>query len=268
MSNSTIHPQSTYASVNGLNLYYEIHGTGEPLVLLHGGLGATEMLGEVLLQLAAGRQVIAVDLQAHGRTADIDRPMRFEHMADDIAALIRHLGLARADVMGYSLGGGVALRTAIQHPELVRKLVVVSAPCKRDGWYPEVVAGLAQLGPQVAEPFKQSPIYQLYARIAPRPDDWPVLLTKLGDLGRQEYDWSQEVAAIKAPTMIVVGDADGVRTAHAVQFFELLGGGKADAGLDGSGMSNARLAILPATTHYNIFSSPALAAAVTPFLDA
>jgi hypothetical protein len=126
-----------YAPVNGLQLYYEIHGTGKPLILLHGGLGSIEMMGELLPLLSAGRQVIAVDLQAHGRTADIERPMRCEAMADDIAALLKHLGIAKADVMGYSLGGGVALRTVIQYPEMVRKLVLVSTPCRRDGWYPE-----------------------------------------------------------------------------------------------------------------------------------
>ena len=194
--------------------------------------------------------------------------MSFELMAEDIAALIKHLGIEDADVMGYSLGGGVALRTAIQHPEVVRKLVLVSTPFKRDGWYPEVLAGMGQMGPQVAEQMKQTPMYQLYASIAPKPEDWPVLLTKLGELLRQDYDWSNEVAAIKAPTLIVVGDADSVRTAHAVAFFELLGGGKVDAGWDGSGMSNARLAILPSMTHYNIFSSPTLAAVVASFLDA
>jgi pimeloyl-ACP methyl ester carboxylesterase len=257
-----------YASVNGLNLYYEIHGAGEPLILLHGGVGAIQMFGEVLLSLAQNRQVVAVDLQAHGRTADIDRPLSFELMADDIAALIKHLGIEEGDVMGYSLGGGVALRTAIQYPELVRKLVLVSAPFKRAGWYPEILAGMGQMGPQVAEPMKQTPMYQLYASIAPKPEDWPVLLTKLGELLRQDYDWSDEVAAIKAPTLIVVGDADSVRTAHAVAFFELLGGGKFDAGWGGSGMSNARLAILPATTHYNIYSSHQLSAVVAAFLDA
>ncbi len=260
--------KGNYASVNGLNLYYEIHGAGEPLILLHGGVGAIQMFGEVLPSLAQNRRVVAVDLQAHGRTADIDRELRFELMAGDIAALIKHLGIEEADVMGYSLGGGVALRTAIQHPEVVRKLVLVSAPFKRDGWYPEILAGMGQMGPQVAEPMKQTPMYQLYASIAPKPEDWPVLLTKLGELLRQDYDWSNEVAAIKAPTLLVVGDADSVRTAHAVAFFELLGGGKVDAGWDGSGMSNARLAILPATTHYNIYSSPQLSAVVAPFLDA
>lgn len=260
--------KGSYASVNGLNLYYEIHGAGEPLILLHGGVGAIQMFGEVLSSLALNRQVVAIDLQAHGRTADIDRPLSYELMANDIAALIKHLGIEEANVMGYSLGGGVALRTAIQYPEVVRKLVLVSTPFKRDGWYPEVLAGMGQMGPQVAEPMKQTPMYQHYASIAPKLEDWPVLLTKLGELLQQDYDWSKDVAAIKAPTLIVVGDADSVRTAHAVSFFELLGGGKVDAGWDGSGMSNARLAILPATTHYNIFSSPQLSAVVAPFLDA
>jgi pimeloyl-ACP methyl ester carboxylesterase len=257
-----------YAAVNGLNLYYETYGSVEkPVVLLHGGVGAIEMFGEVLPLLAQGRKVIAVDLQAHGRTADIDRPLSYELMADDIAALIKHLGLASADVMGYSLGGGVALQTAIRHPDVVHKLVLVSTPFKRNGWYPEVLAGMEQMGPGAAEPMKQTPMYQLYAGIAPRPEDWPVLLTKLGQLLKQDYDWSKDVAAIEAPTLIVVGDADSVRTSHAVELFELLGGGKADAGWDGSGMSNARLAILPATTHYNIFSSPALASTAAQFLD-
>jgi pimeloyl-ACP methyl ester carboxylesterase len=261
-------PEGNYAEVSDLNMYYEIRGSGEPLILLHGGVGAIEMFGEVLPLLAEGRRVVAVDLQAHGRTADIDRPLSYEMMADDIAALIGHLGLEKADVMGYSLGGGVALQTAIRHPEVVRKLVLVSTPFKRDGWYPEILAGMGQLGPEAAEPMKQTPMYQLYAGVAPRPEDWPELLTKLGRLLGQDYDWSEEVSAIEAPTIIVVGDADSVRTAHAVEFFELLGDGKADAGWDRSEMPNAQLAILPATTHYDIFSSPTLASAVTSFLDA
>jgi pimeloyl-ACP methyl ester carboxylesterase len=256
-----------YALVNGINLYYEIHGSGEPLILLHGGLGATEMFGEVVPLLAKSRRVIAVDLQAHGRTADIDRPMSFEAMADDIAALIKHLGIEKADVMGYSLGGGVALRVAIQHPDAVKKLVLVSIAFKRDGWYPEILAGMAQVSAASAEPMKQTPMYQMYARIAPKPADWPVLLTKTGDLLRKDYDWSKDVAAIKASTLLVFGDADAVSPAHAVQFFELLGGGKKDGGWDGSGMSNAQLAILPGLTHYTIFSSPTLASTITPFLD-
>ena len=139
---------------------------------------------------------------------------------------------------------------------------------KSPAFDPEILAGMAQMGAGAAEPMKQTPMYQLYARIAPKPADWPVLLTKMGELLRKDYDWSNDVAAIKAPTLLVYGDADAVRTAHAVQFFELLGGGKKDAGWDGSGMSTARLAILPGLTHYNVFSSPALASTVMPFLDA
>jgi pimeloyl-ACP methyl ester carboxylesterase len=158
--------------------------------------------------------------------------------------------------MGYSLGGGVALRTAIQHPEVVRKLVVVSSPFGQDGWYPEVIAGMAQLGAQSAEATKATPFYQLYTSLAPKPEDWSALHVKLHDLLTRNYDWSKEVAGLKMPTMIVVGDADSVRTAHAVRFFELLGGGQKDGGYDGSGMSDARLAILPGLTHFTVFSLP------------
>lgn len=259
--------QGHYAHVNGLKMYYEVHGSGEPLVLLHGGAGAIEIFAEILPALADHHQVIGVDLQAHGRTADIDRPLRYELMADDIAALVEHLRLERVDVMGYSLGGGVALRTAIQHPDAIGKLVLVSAPFRRSGWYPEVLERVGRIS-ESAEPMKRSPMYQLYASIAPRPEDWTVLFAKLGELLRRDYDWSEEVKLLRAPALIAVGDADGVRASHAVEFFELLGGGKTDAGRDGSKRPISRLAILPYVTHYDIFASPALVAAALPFLDA
>ena len=265
---STTLARKGYAPVNGLNMYYEIHGAGEPLVLLHGGLGLTDMLAELIPQLAVGRQVIAADMQGHGRTADIDRPLRLEHMGDDVAALIAHLGFERADVMGYSMGAGAALRAAIQHPERVRKLVEVSIPFRRSGWYPENLAGMDQMGAAAAEFMKQTPIYESYARVAPDPDHFPALLDKIGDSLRRDYDWSQEVAALRMPTMLVFGDADSVSPAHAAEFFGLLGGGRRDGSWDRSGMVASRLAILPDTTHYDIFSSPALASAVIPFLDA
>jgi len=260
--------KSGYAPVNGLRLYYEIHGSGEPLILLHGGFGAGDMFAPMMPVLSQHRQVITVDLQAHGRTADIDRPITFEVMADDIAGLAKYLGITNADVMGYSLGGGVALRTAVQHPELVKRLILVSVAFRRDGWYREIVTAMSQVGAASAEPMKQTPMYQMYSRLAPRPADWPVLLAKIGDLLKRDYDWSSDVAGLKMPTLLVYGDADAVRTAHAVQFFELLGGGKKDGGWDGSGISTARLAILPGLTHYTVFSSPLLSATVASFLGA
>ena len=260
-------PSGQYASVNGIELYYEIHGSGSPLVLLHGGLGAIEMFGPLLPALAAHYQVIAVDLQAHGRTADIDRPISYEAMADDVAALIQSLKLDKADVMGYSLGGGVALETAIRHPDVVRKLVLLSTVFKRDGWYPEVQAGMAAMNADAAQAMLQTPMYQLYAGIAPRPEDWPVLVTKMGDLLRQDYDWSKDVAALKLPVLIVVGDADSVRLTHAAEMFELLGGAKVDGAMGGRPAS--QLAVLPDTTHFSIFTNAALVPpVVVPFLDA
>jgi pimeloyl-ACP methyl ester carboxylesterase len=259
---------SSYAPVNGLSMYYEVHGSGQPLILLHGGFGMTGMFAGIIPQLAQNRQVIAVDLQGHGRTADIDRPLRSELMGDDLAALITHLGFAQADVMGYSMGGAAALRAAIQHPALVRKLVVVSVPFQRNGWSPEMVAGMEQMNAASMEFMRGTPMYEGYVAIAPDPDHFPALCDKMGDMLRQDYDWTAEVAALNMPTMIVCGDADGLPPAHAAQFFELLGGGKRDGSWDGSGMTHSRLAILPATTHYDIFASPALIASVTPFLDA
>jgi pimeloyl-ACP methyl ester carboxylesterase len=260
--------QGKFANVNGLRLYYETYGAGRPLILLHGGFGVIGMFEQNLPALAENRQVIAVELQGHGHTADIDRPLSFEQMADDVAALIEHLGIQDADLLGYSLGGGVALQTAIRHPDLVGRLVLVSAPCKSDGWYPEVLAGMRSMTAEVGKTWVGSPMHQAYASVAPRPDDWPVLVGKMGQLLSHDYDWSEAVSALKSPVMLVIGDADSVRPAHAVEFFQLLGGGQRDANWDRSGMSNSRLAILPATTHYYIFSSPLLAAAVIPFLDA
>jgi pimeloyl-ACP methyl ester carboxylesterase len=258
----------SYADVNGISLYYEEHGSGQPLVLLHGGLAAGSVYAPVMPALAAGRRVILVDLQAHGRTADVDRPLRYETLADDIAGLIGHLGLGQADVMGCSFGGATALRTAIQHPGLVRRLVVVSVPFRRGGWYPESLAGMDRMGSHLAEMFKQGPLYQSYASVAPRVEDWPVLLDKIGDLLRRGYDWSADLEKITAPVMLVYADADAVRPAHIVDFYARLGGGLRDANWDGSARSVARLAVLPGQTHYDIFVSPALPAAVIPFLDA
>jgi pimeloyl-ACP methyl ester carboxylesterase len=259
---------SGYAPVDGLRLYYEIRGSGKPLVLIHGGFGSIETFGPVLTALSASRKVIAVDLQGHGRTADIDRPIRYELMADDIAGLLAYLHVEKADVMGYSLGGGVALQVAIRHPGVVRKLVVVSAAATRSGWYPEILAAEAQMNAAVAEQMKQSPMYALYASLAPRPQDWPVVVTKLGELLKLDYDWSKGIANITAPTLLVFGDQDAVQMPAIAALFGLFGGGRHAPTFDGSGRPRAQLAILPGVTHYDIFMSPALASVASTFLDA
>jgi pimeloyl-ACP methyl ester carboxylesterase len=261
-----------YADVNGINLYYETHGRAglRPLVLLHGGLGSGEMFGPTLPALAANHQVIVPDLQGHGRTADIDRPLDTRLMADDIAALITHLGLDRPDVVGYSLGGGVGFFTAVRHPELVRRLVMVSANIRRDAIYPEMLAQQEQVGPEAAEFMKDTPMYELYHRVAPRPEDFPRLLGKIGASMAKDFDFSDEVRGLKVPTLIVAADADMAPPSHYVEVFGLLDGGKRDGGWmsEGRPAGGHALAILPGLTHYNIGTSPLLAAVATAFLDA
>jgi pimeloyl-ACP methyl ester carboxylesterase len=193
--------------------------------------------------------------------------MRFETMGDDIAALIPALGFERAAIMGFSLGGGAALRTAIQHPEVVDRLVLVSTPFKRQGWYPEMPAGMDAQGPEMADFLRPTPLYEGYAAVAPRVEDWPILVQQVTEVVKIDYDWSAEIPGLAMPVMIVAGDADGLPPSHAVAFFELLGGGKRDANWDRSGMTPHRLAILPGATHYDINALPALSDAVTPFLD-
>jgi pimeloyl-ACP methyl ester carboxylesterase len=256
---------SGYVTSNGVSVYYEIHGTGEPLVVLHGGFGAIEMFGDNLDALAKHHQVIGIDLQGHGRTALAERAMSFDAMADDVVAVLDHVAVKKTDVMGYSLGGEVALVTAIRHPERVKRLVVVSAPFNRDGWHSQMTDGMAQISPAAAEPMKHTPMYELYARIAPKVQDWPRFLGAMGDLLRKPFDVSADVPKLP-PTLIIVGDADGVRLTHAVEFFALLGGGQRDAGWDGKDRPASQLAILPGQTHYGIFMAPALVATIEPFL--
>jgi pimeloyl-ACP methyl ester carboxylesterase len=258
--------QTGYAPINGLQMYYEIHGSGEPLVLLHGAFGAIDLWGPILTTLAQNQQVIAVEFQGHGHTADIiDRPLSYEQMADDVATLLDHLGIAQADVVGYSMGGTTGLQLAIRHPELVRKLVAVSANFSSDGYYPELLMGLQMMTPEI---FAGTPQEEAYVRHAPNPEDFPVLVEKQKVLP-QDYAWPvEDVAGITAPTLVVIGDSDVVRPEHAVDLFRLLGGG-VPADLTGS-LPNARLAILPGTTHASIVLDRAdqLLAAIEPFLAA
>jgi len=258
-----------YVEVNGINLYVETHGTGRPLVLLHGGLGSGEMFGPILPALAEHHQVVAVDLQGHGRTADIDRPLDVRLMADDVAALVDHLGLEQPDVMGYSLGAGVALHTAAKHPDKVRRLVLVSANIRRDAIYPELLDQQGQVSAAAAEFMVDTPMYQLYQRVAPRPEDFPRLLDKIGAAMAQDFDYAEDVRGLRMPTLVVAADADMAPPSHYAEVFGLLDGGLRDGGWAGEGRpaGGHALAILPGLTHYDIFSSPLLAAAALDFLD-
>jgi pimeloyl-ACP methyl ester carboxylesterase len=258
-----------YADVNGISLYYETHGTGRPLILLHGGLGSGEMFGPILPAFAEHRQVILVDLQGHGRTADIDRPLDIRLMAGDIAALIDHLGLDRPDLVGYSLGGGVALHTAVAYPEKVGRLVACSAHIRSDAIYAEMRAQQGQVSAAAAEFMKDTPMYELYHRIAPRPEDFGRLLDKIGEAMAQPFDFTEQVGGLQEPTMVMAADADMAPPSHFVEFFALLDGGQRDGGWMGEGRpaGGHALAILPGLTHYNIFMSPLFVQAALTFVD-
>jgi pimeloyl-ACP methyl ester carboxylesterase len=258
---------SGHVPVHGVDYYYEIHGHGEPLLLLHGGLGSIDMFGPVLPLLAAGRQVIGVDLHGHGRTALGERDISLVAIGDDLAALLDALGYEQVDVLGYSFGGGAGFRLAVQHPERVRRLVLVSAGFARDGFHAEMLPIQAQLDGSMAEHMKDTPMYESYTAVAPRPQDFPKLLDRMGNYMRTPYDWSDDVRKLAMPVMLVFGDADMYRPEHVVRFYQLLGGGLRDAGWMREHISQNRLAILPDLTHYDIFLAPELVSTVLPFLD-
>jgi pimeloyl-ACP methyl ester carboxylesterase len=256
-----------YAKANGVNYYYEIHGQGAPLLLLHGGLGSIDMFGPNLAALARTRQVIAVDLHGHGRTALGDRAIDLVDIANDLAVVLKQLRYNQVDVLGYSFGGMAAFRLAVQHPALVRRLVIASAPFARDGFHAEMLPQQAQVGAALAPMMKDTPMYQSYVKIAPKPDDFPRLLDRMGELMRRPYEWSADVKTLTMPVMLVFGDSDMIRPAHIIEFYGLLGGGLKDAGWMREHMSKNRLAILPDVTHYELFLSPQLVPTVMPFLD-
>lgn len=259
--------RSGHVAVNGVDYYYQVYGKGEPLLLLHGGLGQIEMFGPNLSILARNRQVIGVDLHGHGRTSLDDREISLIDMGDDMAAIVKKLGYEKVDVLGYSLGGGVAFRFAVQHPQMVRRLALVSAGYAQDGFYPEMLPQQAQVGAAMAEAMKDTPMYKSYVAVAPHPEDFPKLLDRMGAFMRKPYDWSDDVKKLTMPVMLVFGDSDMFRPEHIVKFYHLLGGGLRDAGWKREHMSQNRLAILPNLTHYEIFMAPELAATVLPFLN-
>lgn len=261
--------QTGYAPVNGLSMYYEIYGEGRPLILLHGAYMTIDTMGPVLPGLAATRQVIGIEQQAHGHTADIDRSITYERMADDTAALLAHLGVESADVVGYSMGGGIALQLAIRHPAVVRKLVVASASHSSDGMHEVALEMFPSITPEL---FAGSPIAAAYLRTAPNPGDFPTLVEKLKQLDTTPFAWPDEdIRGIAAPTMILLGDSDGVRLEHAIELFRLLGGGVMG---DLQGMPSCQLAVLPGTAHFVppglglLDRADWLLELIPPFLDA
>jgi pimeloyl-ACP methyl ester carboxylesterase len=258
-----------HVEAGGINYYYEIHGegAGKPLLLLHGGLGSTDMFQPIMPRLVKGRQVIAVDLQGHGRTELGNRPMSLEAMGDDMATILKSLGYDKADVLGYSFGGGVAFRLAVQHPEMVDRVALVSAGYAQDGFYPEMIKMQAMMNAGMADMMKETPMYKSYMAVAPKPEDFPRLIGAMGDFMRKPYDYSADVAKLKMPVMLVFADSDMYRPEHEIKFYQLLGGGLKDAGWMRETMSQNRLAIIPNRTHYDIFFAPELAETVMPFLD-
>jgi len=264
---ATTAKQSGHVEIKGVNYYYELRGKGEPLLLLHGGMGSIDMFGPNLPILAEHRQVIAVDLQGHGRSTLGDRPISMIDMADDMAMILETLRFKQVDVLGYSMGSAVALRLAIQHPTVVRRLALVSCGFSQEGFYPELLPMQAAVGAGIFEQMKQTPMYTSYVAVAPNPGDFPKLLDAMGEWMRRPYNWAEDVKTLKMPILLVYGDSDMFRYEHIVEFYHLLGGGLKDAGWQREHMSQNRLAILPDLTHYEMFTTPAMAYATLPFLD-
>jgi pimeloyl-ACP methyl ester carboxylesterase len=259
--------ESGHVEVNDVRYYYEIHGEGEPLLLLHGGLGSIDMFAPIMPMLTEHRQVIGVDLHGHGRTELGERPIRISDMGRDLALLVEQLGHKQVDVMGYSMGGGVAAQMAVQNPERVRRLVMVSAPAAKDGFHPEIVEQMHQIDAGMAEAMHDTPMYQSYAAVAPRVEDFPRLLDAMGEMMRRPDIYEIEVEALTMPVMLVYGDSDMFRLEHIVEFYKRLGGGQRDAGWMREHMVQNRLAILPGRTHYELFMAPELVPTVLPFLN-
>jgi pimeloyl-ACP methyl ester carboxylesterase len=255
-----------HASVNGISLYYEIYGDGDPIVLIHGGLTTIGELQLWIEPLAKTRKVIAVEMQGHGHTADTDRPMAFSTMGSDIDALLDHLSIPEADIIGHSFGGACAMRVAIQHPEKVRRLVVVSSPQAKSKWYPEVQEGMSQVNSSLAEVMMQTPTGKL-SRDWPDPERFSQFLDKMGKLMSEDYDWSAEIAALPMPVLLVFADNDSIPQKNIAEFFALVGGGVKEPGWQNTQLSRSRLAVVPGYSHYDFISSPEVPEIIDTFLS-
>jgi pimeloyl-ACP methyl ester carboxylesterase len=254
-------------SAEGLRVYYEVYGRGDPIVVMAGGLMDISSMAQTIGPLSRSRQVIGIDLEGHGRTALRPTPMSHERNGDDVAAVLRHLEIAKADVAGYSHGGDAAIRMAIQHPDRVRNLIVISTAAQRVGWFPETLKGMETVGSAQADQMKRTPIYARYAEVAPHPEQFPLLLDRMGELMRKDYDWRPEIARLPMPTLLLFADHDAVSTQHIAEFFALMGGGVQDAGWQGTPkFSRARLAIVPGYTHYNLGQGPDVARMIEGYL--
>ncbi len=256
---------SGYAPVNGINMYYEIHGSGEPVVLLHGAfMTITNNWGGWIEELSKTRKVIAIEMQGHGRTADVARDITYANLADDVAGLLDYLKIPRADLIGYSMGGTVAMECAIRHPDKVRKAVIISSTFRTDGMAPEAVQAIRNL---TADDFKGSPIETEYKKLSPTPDDFPKFVKRLAATAAKGYDLGADnLKATTAPMFFIFGDADGIRLAHVAEMFRLKGG---EIHGDMQPRSASRLAILPNTTHVTLMQRiPIIVPMVNDFLDA
>ncbi|MCU4183394.1 alpha/beta hydrolase [Acidiferrimicrobium sp. IK] len=259
--------RSGYVPVDGVEVYWERYGEGAtPLVLVHPGFGLISGWGPALAALAERRPVVAIELQGHGHTADVDRPFSFDGFADQIVGVIAALGPGPVDLLGYSLGGLASLACALRYGDLLRRLVLVSVPCRRDGWFPEVLDGMERVGAAGFDQMRHSPMYAAWRAVTPNPDGFPTLMDKTGELLRGPYDWTEQIPGLGMATMLVYADADSIPPAHAAEFYGLLGGGLRDAGWDGSARSPHRLAVIPGTTHYDLCQAPEWAGMVDGFL--
>jgi pimeloyl-ACP methyl ester carboxylesterase len=256
---------SGYADVNGIKLYHENYGEGEPLVLIHGGLTTIGEMQRWVQPVAKTQRVIALEMQGHGRTADTDRPMRFTTLGDDIAVLLDHLEIPKADLVGHSFGGASAIRAAIQQPEKVRRLVVISSPYARSGWHLEAQRGMSHVSAAMAENMMRTPTGK-FSKQWPEPQRFPQFLDKMGNMMSEDYDWSVDIAKLPMPVLLVFADNDSVSQKHIAEFFALLGGGVREPGWLNPQLSKSRLAVVPGYSHYNFITSAEVPQIIGKFL--